>query len=229
MARPDVFVCDEVRAVLRLHADLLSEAWLGRPIREQLDAQAGRLVEAHGAGDPTVATHVTCWHPRLVGRSADEILRHAFTIEDARETIAREYGFGGWADVVDRGADPPHATFEAAVDALLAGELDGLRALLDRDASLVRRRSDYGHRATLLHYVGSNGVETRRQVVPSNLAGVAGALLEAGADVNAEAGMYGGGSTTIGLLITSAHPHDAGVADDVVRVLVEAGAETDDG
>ena len=53
-------------------------------------------------------------------------------------------------------------------------------------------------------------------------------LLDAGADVNAVAGMYGGGSTTIALLITSSHPAEAGVVEEVVKVLLEAGAETDD-
>ena len=49
-------------------------------------------------------------------------------------------------------------------------------------------------------------------------------LVEAGADVNASAEMYGGGSTALGLLITSDHPAKAGVMADVRKVLVDAGA-----
>jgi hypothetical protein len=52
-------------------------------------------------------------------------------------------------------------------------------------------------------------------------------LIDAGADVNATAQMYGGGSTTIALLISSSFSAEAGVMDDVVKVLADAGAETD--
>jgi hypothetical protein len=64
-------------------------------------------------------------------------------------------------------------------------------------------------------------------VVPRNLAEVTQILLNAGADVNATAEMYGGGSTTIALLVTSSHPAEAGVVDEVIEVLLDAGAETD--
>ena len=71
-------------------------------------------------------------------------------------------------------------------------------------------------------------METHRQVVPRNLPEVTRVLIDAGADVNATAEMYGGGSTTIALLITSCHPAEAGVVDDAVQVLLNAGAETDE-
>ena len=45
--------------------------------------------------------------------------------------------------------------------------------VLASDPSLIHRRSSFGHRSTLLHYVGSNGVETYRQRVPMNLAEIA--------------------------------------------------------
>jgi hypothetical protein len=57
-----------------------------------------------------------------------------------------------------------------------------------------------------------------------NLAEITRLLLEAGADVNARANMYGG-STVLGLLVTSDHPAKAGVTGDVVRVLEAAGAK----
>jgi len=123
-----------------------------------------------------------------------------------------------------RGAAPPDPAFEFAVDTLLGGDVEKLRGLLSGDPSLVRRRSAFGHRSTLLHYVGSNGVETYRQRVPMNLAEIARLLVEAGADVNARADMYGG-STVLGLLVTSDHPARAGVTGEVVKVLEAAGAK----
>lgn len=228
-APPTVYVCDDVRAVLDLHADLFTDDFRRLPIREQLDRQARRIADAHAKGDRAVYVHVTCWHPQLVGHSPAQIAAAPVTLDDARETIAREYGFRDWAEAETRGTQPPNPDFEAAVDALLAGDLDTLRELLEKTPALVRAASDYGHRATLLHYVGSNGVETYRQVVPSNLPAVAQMLLDAGAEVDAPANMYGADCTTLGLVLTSSHPHEAGIAEDVVQLLVRAGAKTDDG
>jgi hypothetical protein len=223
-AKPAVYVSDQVREVERLHRDLLTDAVCRLPIRDQLDRQAHRILEGHRAGDRAVVTHVTCWHPTLVCRPADEIMSGPFTLDDARQTVAREYGFADWPNVEARGAAPPDPAFEFAVDTLLSGDVEALRGLLSGDPSLVRRRSSFGHRATLLHYVGSNGVETYRQRVPMNLAEIARLLVEAGADVNARAEMYGG-STALGLLVTSDHPARAGVTGDVVQVLEAAGAK----
>ena len=219
-----VYVCDQVREVERLYRDLLTEAVRRLPIREQLDRQANRLVEGHRAGDRAVVPQITCWHPRLACRSADDIMTSALTLEDARQTLAREYGFADWSHAEAEGVDPPDADFEFAVDTLLRGDVETLRGLLAGDPSLVHRRSRFGHRSTLLHYIGSNGVETYRQRVPLNLAEVTRLLIEAGADVNATAGMYGGGSTALGLLVTSDHPARAGVTADVRKVLEAAGA-----
>lgn len=220
-----VYVCDQVREVERLHRDLLTDAVRRLPIHDQLDRQAHRIVEGHKAGDRAVVTHITCWHPTLVCRSADDIMSSDFTLEDARQTIAREYGFADWSDVEARGTSPPDQDFEIAVDTLLNGDVEKLRGLLADDMSLIHRRSSFGHRSTLLHYVGSNGVETYRQRVPMNLAEITRLLVESGADVNATANMYGGGSTTLGLLVTSDHPAKAGVTDEVRKVLVAAGAK----
>jgi hypothetical protein len=223
-AAQPVYVSDQVREVERLHFDLLTDAVRRLPIRDQLDRQAHRIVEAHNAGDRAVVPHITCWHPKLVCRSADEIMDSEFTLDDARQTIAREYGFADWSDVEARGASPPDPDFELAVDTLLSGDVETLHGLLSSNPSLVHRRSSFGHRSTLLHYVGSNGVETYRQRVPMNLAEIARLLVEAGADVNARADMYGG-STVLGLLVTSDHPAGAGVTGDVLKVLEAAGAK----
>ena len=165
-----VYVSDQVSEVERLHPDLFTDSFRRLPIRDQLDRQAHRIVEGHNAGDRAVVTHITCWHPKHVCRSADDIMSSTFTLDDARQTIAREYGFAGWSDVEARGANPPDLDFEIAVDTLLRGDAEKLRGLLAANPSLIQQRSSYGHRSTLLHYVGSNGVETYRQKVPMNLA-----------------------------------------------------------
>jgi hypothetical protein len=222
-----VYVSEQVREVERLHRDLLADSVRNLPIRDQLDRQAHRIVDGHKSGDSAVVTHIACWHPKLVCHSADEIMNSNFSLDDARQTIAREYGFADWSDVEVRGTNSPDPTFELAVDTLLSGDVEKLRGLLSSNPSLVHRRSSFGHRSTLLHYVGANGVETYRQKVPLNLAEITRLLVDAGADVNATANMYGGGSTTLGLLVTSDHPAKAGVTGDVLKVLVGAGAKQD--
>src|SRR4051794_11433309 len=104
-AQQPVYVSDQVREVERLHRDLLTSDVRRLPVRDQLDRQAHRIVEGHQAGDRAVVTHITCWHPKLVCRSADEIMRSTFNLNDARQTIAREYGFADWSDVEARGTN----------------------------------------------------------------------------------------------------------------------------
>jgi len=114
--------------------------------------------------------------------------------------------------------------FERAADAVVAGDLDTLRQLLDDTPDLARARSPRPHRATLLIYCGANGVEGVRQRTPPNAPAIAQLLLERGADPNASCRLYGGGSTTLGLLLTSVHPKAAGVDGNLVRVLARFGA-----
>ena len=94
-----VYVSDQVREVERLHRDLLTDSVRQLSIRDQLDRQAHRIAEAHEAGDRAVVPHITCWHPKLVCHTAEDIMGSNFTLDDARQTIAREYGFADWSDV----------------------------------------------------------------------------------------------------------------------------------
>jgi hypothetical protein len=91
--------------------------------------------------------------------------------------------------------------------------------LLAEHPDLVARRSAYGHRATLLHYTAANGVEIHRQVVPANAVEIAPALLAAGADRSAKLHAYGGIFDVLEMLKTGAHPHTAGVSEEVEHVL----------
>ena len=117
--------------------------------------------------------------------------------------------------------------FEAAVDAIAGGDVDALQALLHAHPALIRARSARPHGATLLHYVGANGVEQERQRTPKNIAEITEILLQAGADVDAAANMYGGGCTALGLAATSVHPEKAGVQEELLEALLRHGAKMD--
>lgn len=114
--------------------------------------------------------------------------------------------------------------FEAAVDAIVSGDETLLRDLLARHPGLVRARSRRDHHAFLLHYIAANGVEDERQITPANAPVLARILLEAGADPNATAFAYGGEAATLGLLVSSGHPHKAGVQGVLAEILLDYGA-----
>jgi len=221
-----VYAHEAVLAAERLVRDL-SRGTHQVTVREWLGRQAQRVLEAHRKGDTACGIHISNWHPDHIGRPVEEIMAAAISVDDVRLALAREYGFQDWEEVESTGDRKPEARFETAVDAVVTGDVAALTALIDDNPNLVHARSCYGHGATLLHYVGSNGVETHRQKVPSNLASVARLLINRGADVQARANMYGGQYTALELLMTSAHPKKAGVTEDVARVLRDAGKGTD--
>ncbi len=212
-----VYTADAVRAVRELHADNIELPAAGGPLAEYLEAQVQVLEAAHADRDERVAIQVSNWHPERLGWSAERILDESFDVSDARRTVAREHGFAGWDDV-DPGA-VFDAAFERAVDGMLAGDLHALVTWLDDSPERVHARSPFGHRATALHYLGSNGVETWRQVVPQNAAALAQYLVRRGADRAATMPVYGAALTAHALATTSAHPFEAGVAELLAHVL----------
>jgi hypothetical protein len=153
-------------------------------------------------------------------------------LADAQFVIARSHGFLSWPKLVHHleelaRADSPASNYEAAADAIVNGDNETLARLLRQDPGLIRARSTREHNATLLHYTAANGVENFRQKTPKNIIEIARMLLEAGAEIDAEAEVYGGGSTTLGLAATSVHPYQAGVQNELIQVLLDHGAEID--
>jgi hypothetical protein len=120
-------------------------------------------------------------------------------------------------------------TFETAADAVIEGHVAELRAMLRDQPGLATVRSQREHHATLLHYVAANGVEQYRQKSPANAVEIANTLLQAGAEVDALADTYAGGTTetTMNLLVSSVHPRDAGVQVPLVHALLDHGAAID--
>jgi hypothetical protein len=212
---------DEVK---ELHRTLLSNYPGDYTIAGALLEQARALYEGHSRGNPAVYFQITCWFPALTCARAEEILAAPFTLEDAKLTVAREHGFANWEQVEGLGGRTFDRNFENAADAVVIGDASALKDLLRKHPNLIRAVSDYGHQATLLHYVAANGVESWRQTVPPNAVEITRILIEAGADVEAKANMYGQQYSTMGLLLTSAHPKAAGLTDAIAEVLRSAGA-----
>ena len=77
--------------------------------------------------------------------------------------------------------------------------------------------------------MAANGIEDELQRSPANAVEITRTILAAGAEADALAQTYGGGTaqTTLCLLVTSIHPARAGVQADVVKLLVAAGAQAE--
>jgi len=214
-----------------------------QPSVEQYKKLAKDLVRACRSGD---AAAIDAWASRWIHTpAANEVSRFARTklasadgsssrcvLTSAQFVIARAHGFLSWPafakhiESLSRASSVVSA-FEAAASAIVAGDDQTLTRLLHEHPDLVRARSTREHRATLLHYVTANGVENYRQVSPPNIAAITQMLLAAGADVDAEADVYGSGCTALGLVATSAPPEIAGVQRGVIDVLLRRGARMD--
>lgn len=214
------------------------------------------LVKACKSGDRAIQAWAAAWidallelHPEGRQLSRRESERRAQQITDfardrlkpagcalsqAQYVVARAHGFSSWPKLVRHlellpAAESDVSTFERAADAISGGDLAVLDRLLAGHPGLAHARSSREHRATLLHYVSANGVENYRQKTPANIVAVARRLLDAGSDVNAEADVYGGGWTTLGLVVTSTPPREAGVQIALADLLLERGAQVDAG
>jgi hypothetical protein len=217
MAR--VYMCEAVRRVRELHRSLLSEYPGNLSVGAVLRRQAETLYTEHRLRNSAVCVQLSNWLPDCVGLDEEHILKRRIDPGDALLTVAREHGFNSWRAVQDVSDRKLVVSFEHAVDALLAGEEEALRQMIKDEPHLVRWRSGYGHRATLLHYLTANGVETWRQVVPENAPELASLLIREGADPSATASMYGGAWDPLALAGSSAHPRNAGVVEALTAAL----------
>lgn len=209
------------------------------------EEQAALLLRGHASADPQAIKLIHERHPRFLDekirwlpkRISDTDIQNApFDSGDARLALARWYDFADW-DALATHVEAVTCEgsgvriFEEAVEAVVDGQLDSLRAMLRSHQDLVHARSARVthfdppvHRSTLLHYVAANGVEGYRQRTPPNAVAIATALLEAGAEPDSLAGLYGGQCTTMTLLVSSCHPAAAGLQAALVDTLAGFGA-----
>lgn len=190
------------------------------------------LVQSHHEAESSALDRIRWNLPQFRGQSDEQIATSPFTLDDALLVVARLHHFATWADLTEYGAqmdrgEPTVTRFEHAVDAIVGGYLDTLRELVTAQPELVHQRSTRMHHCTLLHYVSANGVEDYRQLTPPNILDITRLLLDAGAEVDATSDSYGGGSTTLGLVSTSAHPRARGVQIALIDILLGYGARID--
>jgi ankyrin repeat protein len=210
--------------------------------RQWLESLAALTDSGTADASPKSADRIRRLYRKEIDREVDKIERDAresgllsesdtaaCSLADAQLFIARLHDFVSWPkfsahiEALAR-ADSPDAEFESAADAVVGGDVATLRSMLQANPDLVRARSARDHAATLLHYIAANGHEGWRQKTPKNAVEVARLLLDAGAEPDALAHMYGGDATTMDMLVSSVHPHAAGVQVALVEVLLDYGA-----
>jgi len=208
-----------------------------RPNLAQLKRQADELHKLHREKKLSAGARIVANHPEFKNRSPQEVLTAPIALADAQLVIAREYGFASWAalkhdvEAFKRVAPfKPHPNFAESVAAIVAGDIDKLRALLDAHPELVRARTNleppfhYFTGATLLHHLAWN--PSRRESVPPNVVDIARLLLDRGADPNAlTLGRSRG--TTMGLIVTSRMASEANASGPLIDLLRERGAALD--
>ena len=164
-----------------------------------------------------------------------EIFESQLRLTEAQLTIAREHGFPSWARLKRHVEKPtltdrlhlPHQerieddVFRRAVELIDSGNVEGLRAHLDRHPNLVHRHvvfegGNYFRNPTLLEFVAENPV--RLGTLPENVVPIAKVIIDAGAERSTV-------SETLMLVSTGSVPRECGVQLPLIDLLCKRGAE----
>ncbi len=220
MHNTPIYISEGVGQVISLHQDLLERRLSFPSLYHELEAYALNLFDHFRRADERVIFEASNYHPDYIGASKERIMKSEMELEDFQLVIAREYGFTNWRAVKDCSTTSLNTTFEICVDDLLSGNAAKVKATLVEHPQLINMRSPYGHKAGLIHYLGSNGVELWRQVVPQNLVSLLKLLIDFNVDLSMQANIYGHNGL-LALLTSSDHPWKAGVAQEAIAVLKE--------
>ncbi len=207
------------------------------PNLEHLKYQAKDLLRGIAARDAGVAQRLREFHPQFARATDDAIFAAKLSVSAAQRTIAREYGFASWARLKAHVESPamaeklnlPHheriedVRFRHAVDLMDGGDAPGLRAWLEQNPGLVRRRvefegGNYFRNPSLLEFVAENPV--RRGKMPANVVEVARVILDAGPERSSL-------DEALGLVATGRVPRECGVQAALIDLLCERGATPD--
>lgn len=224
MPMPAFYQHDDVKTVRRHCRRYLPEHPYELSVRELLGLECSALVDALAEGDPVARVQLGHWCPPQFRNDSAHRHDSAVARRIMQFCVAREHGYANWS-AVQSDATRHDPVFEHCVDCTVSGQLTRLEQLIDVYPEVVYARSPYPHRATLLHYLAADGVELRRQTSPYNARAIAELLIDAGADVNAEAGQVAGSPLRpLTLLRSSPHALQAGTREAIAEVLLSYGA-----
>lgn len=214
---PKIHIHPHIKAILSMHKIVLLERSSFPKVLDFLKAMAISLYEGYIKENEAACFEFSNYHPNYLGKTPEALFQADLVLQDAWICILHEYGFT--ENSIPNLLTEIDFQFEFAVDTLLAGDIIELIKCLDRDPRLINQASNFGHRATLLHYAASNAVEFWRQVVPTNICKIVSLLLSKGADKTAKIEAYGGQFTAFEMASTSIHPFDAGLQKELINLL----------
>src|SRR5262245_44079465 len=171
----------------------------GRPNLEMQQKRAKELLRAAWSGDADALSRIRALHPSPP--AADQL-----KLADAQLVVARGYGFENWAALKHKIESLTRTPVEQFLAALDAGDVDRVRALLERHAEV---------RAALnepISHFNSRPVTRAKKNLP-----LLDLLLAHGADLNLKSTWWAGG---FGLLEYDCTPQEA-------KPLIERGAVVD--
>ncbi|MEM7380392.1 MAG: hypothetical protein AAF361_04245 [Bacteroidota bacterium] len=212
-----IFIPKSVSLVEAFYGDLLYDFDQFESIKDHLEALASRMWEGVQQKHKGILNEISNYHWKYLGKGTAMLAEAGLDHEDCRQAIANEYGFRRWSEVLYL-TRPYNINFEKAINLMLDGDRNELEKLLSDDDKLLNSKSDYGHKATLLHYAVSNGVELWRQRVPLNLPEVVAMLIQKGINTRAKMKVYNGEYAPAELLLSSAHPLEAGVLPELRKL-----------
>ncbi len=213
----NIYKSSEVLTVQELYKTAIENRNLFHFVRDQLLAFIDIFTSAYRRQLPITAVIVSNYHPDWLGATSSAIFNASLPTSELELTILKEYGFHHW-DELSFSPIPLQHHFELAIDYLLTGKFLSLRELLETNPELLHMHSHYGHKAGLIHYIGTNGIELWRQQVPENIGEMTRLLLEYGANPLMNNHIYGGTDHVASLIKSSAHSWDAGVGETLLAL-----------
>lgn len=214
----EVYKPGTVTELEAFYGDLLTKIDGYSSIKDHLSDLAVRMWEGVLTKNEAVFKEISNYHWAHLGKSVENLIAAKLTLDDCKKAIANEYGFRRWTEVQHIN-NRYNVVFENTVNAMLEGDSETVKKNISEKEGLVNIKSLYGHKATLLHYATSNGVELWRQKVPMNLPEIVDYLIQQGANKKAKMKVYGGEYTAAELLPSSAHPYDAGIMNELKKAL----------
>jgi hypothetical protein len=132
--------------------------------------------------------------------------------------IVQQIGYTDWEKVIEM-ESKIDSIFEQAIDTMMDGKYDEFKVVLDQHPHLVHTQFAFGHRASLIHYIAANGVDTHRQIAPYNGKDLLALLLEKGASINATHNIYGVTCSLANLMLSGYHPISIDTQKDLIDTI----------
>ena len=147
-------------------------------VRVLYDGMVRSLLAEHRAREAWAARALAAYVPRFYGAPVAELRTVSITESDARQAIARMYGFATWDTLVAANDEPGYGRkpkwemgpAAEARDALNSADLEALKRVVAAHPSLLEPRDAMGSRRrtlllSALHAERRNGVEAMRPIM----------------------------------------------------------------